>query len=260
MAYRAHKGGIGTQVNIARLKKVRALFLREKTLRAAGERLGLSPEWVRQLLIRGDKLGLFSYPPPRPRIPGPEEFRKACRAAGSKSAVALRFGLSVPMVRELGRRYGADWADIRAQAKERRKRYYLERLRRLAERLGHTPTTSEVIARGILKGIQQYCGPLRAARRAAGLADPPPMSEAAWRGMRRRDERRHRARYRRLAPLRRELAKGPVRRVVLSGRLNMRPSAIDYFLKILLAEGRAKRIMTPTGPKWVLRPSRSPRR
>lgn len=220
----------------------------------------MNAERVRQLLVRGGELGLYTYPPPPPPVPNLGEFRDACRMGYSKTAVARRFGLSFGTLNALGRRYGMNWVVVRAQMRERRRLDCLAQMRRLARRLGHTPTTAELDARGLMKSIARYCGSLLEARLAAGLAPPPPMTEAAWRGMRRRDERRHRTRDRRLAPMLQVLADGPVRLSELARRLRMRSPRIAYYLRVLRAEGRATRIVTHAGPRWVLRvPARPPR-
>ncbi|MFQ5597904.1 MAG: sigma factor-like helix-turn-helix DNA-binding protein [Nitrospiria bacterium] len=58
-----------------RLLEIHRLYMKEGTLRAVGEKMGLSRERVRQLLSKGAEMGLFHYPP-----------RKGCAVSKSKDA------------------------------------------------------------------------------------------------------------------------------------------------------------------------------
>ena len=65
-------GVSGRLSKVERLREIHRLYLEKGTLEAVGRTIGLSRERVRQLLVRGAKIGLFEYDPWRL----PSQFRK----------------------------------------------------------------------------------------------------------------------------------------------------------------------------------------
>lgn len=67
-------GGVpGQPSKVERLREIHRLYLEKGTLEAVGRTIGLSRERVRQLLVRGVRIGLFEYSARRTSDPSREK-------------------------------------------------------------------------------------------------------------------------------------------------------------------------------------------
>lgn len=130
---------------IERLMHVYRLYEEEKSIQRVGVKLGITRERVRQLLKKGAEIGLFKYRPRKPPYFSREKILKDFRRflklkqVASENRISMRY---LYKLMELHRIKKSDLESIRLEGRRCRcmKDYWA-----VASRLGHHPTTTELI-------------------------------------------------------------------------------------------------------------------
>jgi hypothetical protein len=132
--------------SLERLLDVHRLYQKERTLQAVGERIGVSRERVRQLLVRGSKMGLFQYESfhhTQPFVSKQKilaDYRRLLRL----NRVAKANGLSRWILIKLIDLYGITQNDLKRIRFEGWKLQCIDEYKGYAAKLGHPPTTAEL--------------------------------------------------------------------------------------------------------------------
>ena len=135
-----------TLSKLERLFAVHQLYEEERSLEGVGRRIGLTRERVRQLLVKGSKIGLFHYQSlyrSRPLISKEKilsdykKLQRLYRVAGSN-------GISTLYLKTLLAMHGITRKDLEGVRREGRMRECIEEYAGFAARLGHLPTTTEL--------------------------------------------------------------------------------------------------------------------
>jgi hypothetical protein len=132
--------------SLERLLDVHRLYQKERTLQAVGERIGVSRERVRQLLVRGSKMGLFRYESFRYTQPfvSKEKILGDYKRFLRLNRVARENSLSRWVLIKLIDLYGITPNDLKRIRFERWKLQCIEEYKGYAVKLGHPPTTAEL--------------------------------------------------------------------------------------------------------------------
>ncbi|HIE64858.1 MAG: hypothetical protein ABGX83_07250 [Nitrospira sp.] len=129
---------------IDKMIEVNRLYLELETLRAVGEKVGLSRERVRQLLTKGSAMGLFNYRPVKRFAIPKEKILSDYKKFLKLNVVAKVNNISLPYLQKLRIAYkikGQELADVRAASWRAQ---CIETYHCLAQELGHYPTTTEL--------------------------------------------------------------------------------------------------------------------
>ncbi|NKE70418.1 hypothetical protein [Candidatus Manganitrophus noduliformans] len=161
---------------VTRLRELHRLYREKGTLAAVGRETGLSRERVRQLLVRGAKIGLFEYAPLFPSLPSKEKILDDYRTWLKLDAVAEANRLSMTALRRLQRLYRITPEELAAVRNDRRRRECIDRYLVLAEGIGHHPTTTELQrlkeGRSLQWQIRKRWGSFDAFRRELKIPSP----------------------------------------------------------------------------------------
>jgi transposase-like protein len=123
------------------------LYSKEKSLRAVGKKLGISHERVRQLLEKGSEVGLFEYSPPNPR-PAILSRQKILKDYGKylhRKEVAKQNRISSYYLSRFMEFHHITKTDLEAIRHEGQQRQCIEQYQAVATRLGHPPTSAELL-------------------------------------------------------------------------------------------------------------------
>ena len=129
-----------------RLLEIFRLYRKEGTLEAVGNKMGLSRERVRQLLVKGSRAGLFQYETVRRFQPflSKEKILSDYGNMLKLYLVAKANDISVGHLKRLMAHYGISQGDLEKIQFERRKARCIEEYIGYFERLGHPPNTTEL--------------------------------------------------------------------------------------------------------------------
>ena len=169
---------------VDRLLEVHRLYEKAKSLRAVGQKMGVSRERVRQLLEKGSEVGLFEYNPPKsPLIPKNKilkDYKKLLRL----NAVAKANGISTTHLSKLIDLYQITEEDLKVARREGGRVKCIHQYYSVVQKLGHHPTTTELqrlkSARYLSSQIRTLWGSFEAFRRELQIPSPP-VSQAASR-------------------------------------------------------------------------------
>jgi len=131
---------------LERLIEIFHLYHQERSLEAVGEKIGLTRERVRQLLVKGSKIGLFRYQSlrnTRPSVPK-EKLLSDYRKFLKLYLVARANNISTVQLKNLRKLYGITQNDLEQVRYEGRKQVCVEKYAHFSARLGHPPSTTEL--------------------------------------------------------------------------------------------------------------------
>lgn len=134
----------GRLSKVERLREIHRLYLEKGTLEAVGRTIGLSRERVRQLLVRGVRIGLFEYSARRISDPSREKILEDYRKFLGLEGVAEVNRLSIATLRRLCRSYRITREELAAVRDDRRRTACIDLYFSLARELGHPPTPAEL--------------------------------------------------------------------------------------------------------------------
>lgn len=131
---------------LEKLTDIFDLYQRERSLEAVGKKIGLTRERVRQLLVKGSKIGLFHYQPLRHFRPSvsKEKILSDYLKFRKLYLVARENGISTVRLKNLRLRYGITQKDLERLRYEGRKQVCLLKYAQFTSRLGHPPSTTEL--------------------------------------------------------------------------------------------------------------------
>jgi hypothetical protein len=129
-----------------RLLDIFRLYQEEGTLDAVGNKIGLSRERVRQLLVKGSRAGLFRYETVRRFQPylSKEKILSDYGNMLKLYLVAKANDISVGHLKRLIAQFGISQGDLEKIQYERRKARCIEEYVGYFEKLGHLPNTTEL--------------------------------------------------------------------------------------------------------------------
>lgn len=143
--YRNGLNGIRSKPStIQRLLEVHRLYERTESLRGVGQTLGLSPEGVRQLLIKGSKIGLFKYKPPKSPFVSKEKILQDYKRFLKLNAVAKNNHISMPYLSKLLAIHQISKEELNNTKNEGQRLKCIDQYHGIVRKLGHHPTTTEL--------------------------------------------------------------------------------------------------------------------
>ncbi|NKE73543.1 sigma factor-like helix-turn-helix DNA-binding protein [Candidatus Manganitrophus noduliformans] len=163
---------------VERLRELHRIYREKKSLAAVGRTMGLSRERVRQLLVRGAKIGLFEYPFPRPSVPSRRKILDDYKKCLRLDAAAEVNRLSLESLRRLCRSYRITREELAKIRSDRQQMACVDLYILLAQEVGHHPTATELLrlkaGRSLQWQIRKGWGSLRNFRKALGITPPLP--------------------------------------------------------------------------------------
>ena len=235
---------------VERLRQVHVLYKEHGTLEAVGREMRLTRERVRQLLVKGSRLGLFEYKPfDYPYVPK-EKLIADYTHLLTLSKVAQINNISPGYLRRLMTAYSITQNDLDSYAKEVRQARCVEQYNLIMDKLGHHPTTTELQATSeghtLHTRINRLWGSIDAFREELNIPKPPQGSRSF-----REDTKQWREQRQRLAfivrmqhlDLMREClgVSGPLATSQIAYECNLRPQRVWKLLGLLMATGEVVR-------------------
>jgi len=129
---------------VQELRELNRLYQELGTLRAVGEKVGLCRERVRQLLSKGDRIGLFVYRPKKRSLISRKKILSDYRKYLNLGEVAKVNKISLPYLAKLRTLHKIGKKDLHPMQKNAQRRECIDAYTALRERLGHSPSTSEL--------------------------------------------------------------------------------------------------------------------
>lgn len=138
--------GGAASAKLERLFEIFHLYHKERTLEGVGEKIGLTRERVRQLLVKGSEIGLFQYKSHRSFKPSvsKEKILSDYQKFQKLYLVARANGISTVQLKNLRTLYGITLRDLEQARDEGRKRTCIEKYASFSASLGHPPSTTEL--------------------------------------------------------------------------------------------------------------------
>lgn len=236
-----------------KLKTVYAFYRELGTLEAVGQRLRLTRERIRQMLTKGESLGLFEYDPRGKSALAyisKEKLIADCQNAPTIRALAKVNNLSATDMKKLLTAHGITKRHLRSYRSRQARLRCIAEYNAAAAELGRPPTTADLQqnprTRPTETRIRRYWGSIYAFREALKIPHPEPGSRSF-----RDDTRPWREEQRRLAIIRRMQHLERIRECLSgSGALSgsaiaalceIHPGRVNVLLKLLIATGEVKR-------------------
>lgn len=235
---------------VEKLRRVHELYKQRSTLEAVGSEIGVTRERVRQLLVKGSRLGLFDYKPfDYPYVPK-EKLVADYFNSQSLSRVARLNQIPTTYLRKLLTAYGIAEGDLASYRTEGRRSKILAQYDRLVNSLGHHPTTTELQGtpqgRSFHARILRLWGSIDAFREHLRIPKPPQGSPSFNEDMRPwREHKKRLALITRMQHL--DLIRECLRDSGLIGASEiayeccLKPSRIWKLLTLLMATGEVKK-------------------
>ena len=129
---------------VDRLMEVHRLYEKAKSLRAVGQKMGVSRERVRQLLEKGSEVGLFEYKPLKSPLIPKSKILKDYKKFLKLNAVAKANGISTTHLSKLIDLYQITEEDLKGVRREGGRMKCIHRYYSVVQKLGHHPTTTEL--------------------------------------------------------------------------------------------------------------------
>lgn len=167
---------------IERLMEVYSLYEKEKSLREVGRRLGISWERVRQLLKKGEAIGLFKYEPPKAPLLSREKILRDYRKFLKMTKVAKVNHVSANYLSKQIALLGISDEELQAVRTEERKLQSIRQYDALVRKRGVHPTTTELnrskATRSLAFNIRRSWGSLEAFRKERNIVPGMPVQKS----------------------------------------------------------------------------------
>lgn len=158
---------------VERFREVYRLYQKERSLRTVGMKLGLSRERVRQLLKKGSQIGLFRYRPSKRPALTREKILASYGQFLTLRPVARANRISMSQLARLIALHQITKTEFGAIRRQEGRRRCLEQYLAVAARLGHHPTTTELLesksTRSLMTKIRRLWKSLEAFRRESKI-------------------------------------------------------------------------------------------
>lgn len=167
---------------VDRLMEVHRLYEKAKSLRAVGQKMGVSRERVRQLLEKGSEVGLFEYKPLKSPLIPKNKILKDYKKFLKLNAVARSNGISIAHLSKLIALYQISEEDLKSVRREGGRLKCIHQYYTVVQKLGHHPTTTELqrlkSSRYLSSQIRTLWGSFEAFRKELQIP-PPPINQAS---------------------------------------------------------------------------------
>ncbi|MFQ5542982.1 MAG: hypothetical protein ACE5FY_01370 [Nitrospiria bacterium] len=129
---------------VQHLLEINRMYQNGGTLRAVGEKVGLSGERIRQLLITGAEVGLFAYQPTKPPIISKQKILSDYKKYLNFGHVAKANNISIPYLKRLRMFHKIEREDLHAIRWASQRKKCIEMYLSMKEQIGHFPTTTDL--------------------------------------------------------------------------------------------------------------------
>lgn len=246
---------------INKLKKVKELYDKYLTLEKTAEQLHLTRERIRQLLIKGEKYGLFEYELNREKkfkellaIYTRDSLIKEIKLLISPSKICLKFHIKQSEFSKLLEHFNIDYKDYRLAATMGS---CLEKYSQIVDVLGHHPTTTEMNAktewRTIWGAIDRYWGNMDNFRKEYGIEKPKqkvhPNTLLAFQKSKEKRILIKKDKLEKLLSLIRQ--EGPIGAVLVRNKLGFKPAMTWIYIRELLEKNLICRVGTGCQVKYA---------
>jgi hypothetical protein len=250
LAYRTGDLKINYEIPaVKRLKQAFQIYCEQGTLENTGKILQLTRERVRQLLVKGTKLGLFNYKGYDYPYVSKDEILNNYRNALNLRDSSTNLGISVSYLQKLIAAYGIKKSEFERIKIEEFKSRCVSEFQGLAQKLGKTPTSTDLQAtnkgRYLYNRIFKLWGGIDEFRENIKIEKPPRMHFGErmrpWR------EKKQRLaliiRMQNLDSIRDFLKENGVQGIsAISLGCNLKPPRTYQLLKLLTASGEIQKI------------------
>lgn len=162
-----------------RYQQVKDAYERLGTLEKAGKELGLTRQRVSQILLKGKRIGLFSYEhkcgnlKKLKRELTREILIKDIELLFSKTKICLKYNINEKKLKSLFRHFGIDFKEYQRATRAGR---YIQWYSKIVDDLGYHPATTELNSRPewrkVWVGIDRYWGNIDNFRKEFGIQKP----------------------------------------------------------------------------------------
>jgi hypothetical protein len=162
---------------IERLQNIFDLYKQVGTLEAVGEQVGLTRQRIRQLLVQGDRMGLFKYIPYEYPFVSKEKIIEDYKKTTSFSRVARLNNIPTTYLHKLLTAYSITQEELADFRVEGRRARCIEQYDYLVDAAGHHLTTTELQStskgHSLHNRINKLWGAIDAFREACNIPKPP---------------------------------------------------------------------------------------
>lgn len=237
-----------------RFRLAHKLYIELGTLEAAAKEMGLTRERVRQLLVKGDRLGLFQYKPFNYPYISREKLVSDWTLLLSAGKVAAVNDISSSYLKKLMTAYAITEDEIAIFKQDGRRARCIEQYNRLRDHLGHHPTTTELQnttgGHTLHARINRLWGTIDTFRESLNIPKPDRL-DPVW-----LEPRRQLAFFARMQHLDtvRELLSfsNPMTLSEMVSESGFKPNRVRRLLALLLASGEVRKVGTRSGTKYLL--------
>lgn len=171
------QSGTKPSTAVERLRNIHNLYKQLGTLDAVGKQVGLTRERIRQLLTKGNKIGLFEYNPREYPFVSRKKILETYRQTSSLSRVATLNNISSAYLQKLFTAYSITEQELTDCRLERRRARCIEQYKNLVEKAGHDLTTTELQStsegHSLHSRINRLWGTIDVFRQALNIPIPP---------------------------------------------------------------------------------------
>lgn len=181
--YKYTKNAVKHEKEISRLKEIKKVHEKCLTLQKTGDELGITRERVRQLLKKGEQLGLYAYLNPRERKEKrlrelTKKYNKnillnVIKDTYGSNKICKKLDLKKHELKYLLNYYDVDCSEYYKLMSMKK---YMREYSQIVENLGHHPSTTEMNRRkdwrSVWAGIDRYWGDMETFRRDYGIGKP----------------------------------------------------------------------------------------
>lgn len=181
--YKYTKNAVKHEKEISRLKEIKKVYEKCLTLQKTGDELGITRERVRQLLKKGEQIGLYTY------LNTWKRKKKKLRELTKKynknillnvikdiygcNKICKELDLKKHELKYLLNYYAIDYSEY---CKLMSMKKYIREYSQIVENIGHHPSTTEMNKRkdwrSVWAGIDRYWGDMETFRRDYGIEKP----------------------------------------------------------------------------------------
>ena len=252
--------GTGNPPLISRLQGIYKMYQEEGTLEAVANKIGLTRERVRQLLVKGTKIGIFEYKPfNKPYIPK-EKLIDDYTEMLSLQKVAKANQISVNYLKELMTAHSITESDLKSHHKVGRRQKCINLYYRIKENIGHNPTTTELQntreGHALHAQINRLWGSIDSFRESLNIPKPPQGSPSFKEDVKPWIEHKQRiafiTRMQHLDRIRECLRSSPKGRMQIDSECNLHPNRTLNLLALLRSAGEVQQVGATHTTKYRL--------